>query len=89
MHKTLGWLFKGAFKKQIRESVDYYLDFYLTQMKESIQNEFKNMPIAPGITMNGDLENFSVQQAYVGVEEIKVMLEMKGGIEVEVTGISE
>ena len=89
LHKTLGWLFKGAFKKQIRESVDYYLDFYMTQMQETLQNEFKNMPIAAGIYMNGDLENFTVKQAYVGVEEIKVTLELTGGIEVEVLGISD
>ena len=88
LYKTLGWLFKGVFKSQIQSSIDYYLDYYLTYMRESMQEEFTNAELAPGITMAGDLERLEILNTAVNEESIQVLLKMAGGLDISVKGIS-
>ncbi|MEO1711778.1 MAG: DUF4403 family protein [Bacteroidota bacterium] len=88
LYKSLGWLFKGVFKSQIQSSIDYYLDYYLTYMRESLQEEFTNAEVAPGITMSGDLERLEILDTHVTTENIQVLLQMAGGLDVNVKGIS-
>lgn len=88
LYKSLGWLFKGIFKSQIQQSIDYYLDYYLTYMRESLQEEFKNAELAPGISISGDLERLEILNTTVNSESIQVLISMVGGLDVSVQGIT-
>jgi hypothetical protein len=88
LHKTLGWLFKGTFKRQIQNNLDQYLDENMTTLRETIQQEFNGVPISPGIQMDGNLENLEVANVFVTTDAIKVWVSLKGLLSVEVRGLS-
>lgn len=88
LHKTLGWLFKGVFKNEIRKSIDHYLNFYLDQTKKTLQEELKGAEVAPGIQLRGQLSRLGVDQLYLTPDAMRLWIGMKGEIEVDVDGLS-
>ena len=89
LYKSLGWLFKGAFKKRVQENLNYYLEYYLDTMRETIQQEFDHFALAPGVELNGELEDLRVQQVYVTTDAIRTWVGLGGKIEVDVHGLSQ
>jgi hypothetical protein len=88
LHKTLGWLFKGVFKNEIRKSLDEYLNYYLDNTKKTLEEEMKNVEVAPGIFMKGQLSRLSVDQLFLTPDAMRVWIGMNGEIEVDVEGLS-
>ncbi|MBK6901884.1 MAG: DUF4403 family protein [Saprospirales bacterium] len=88
LHKTLGWLFKGVFKNEIRKSLDHYLNFYLDQTKKTLQEELKDVEVAPGIQLRGQLSRLGVDHIFLTPDAMRLWIGMKGEIEVDVDGLS-
>ena len=87
LHKTLGWLFKGVFKNEIRKSLDEYLNYYLDSAKQTLQEEMKHVEVAPGVYMQGQLSRLSVDEIFLTPDAMRVWISMKGDIEVDVEGL--
>lgn len=88
LHKTLGWLFKGVFKNEIRKSLDYYLNYYLDNTKKTLQEEMKDVEVAPGVQLRGQLSRLSVDKLFLTPDAMRVWIGMNGEIEVDVDGLS-
>lgn len=88
LHKTLGWLFKGVFKNEIRKSLDHYLNYYLDNTKKTLQEEMKHVEVAPGIFLQGQLARLSVDQVFLTPDAMRVWIGMKGDMQVDVEGLS-
>lgn len=88
LHKTLGWLFKGVFKNEIRKSLDYYLNYYLDATKKTLQEEMQHVELAPGVFLKGQLSRLSVDQLYLTMDAMRLWIGMKGDVEVDVEGLS-
>jgi hypothetical protein len=89
LHKSLGWLFKGTFKKEIQKNLNYYLDYYMTYTRETVEKDFKDYPVYPGILMNGNLDDLTIDKVFVTPEAIRVWIDLKGGLEIDIRGLME
>jgi len=88
LHKTLGWLFKGVFKNEIRKSMDHYLNYYLDNTKKTLQEQLKYLEVAPGIQLRGQLSRLQVDQIFLTPDAMRVWIGMNGDMEVDVEGLS-
>lgn len=84
--KSASWLFKGPMKKQVQESLDFYLKYNLEDSKKSIQDAMKNYELAPGIHLNGLLDDLSISNVYIATNAIRVQIGLKGKLNLEVRG---
>ncbi len=73
-------------KKQVQESLDFYLKYNLEDSKKSIQDALKNYEIAPGIHLNGLLDDLSISNVYIATNAIRVQIGLKGKLNLEVRG---
>jgi hypothetical protein len=89
LFKSAGWLFKGSFRKMIQENIDYYLEDYLKLMRETIQQQFNEMPLGPGIFLDGALSNLQVQFAEISAGNIRVFVDLSGRLAIHMKGLSE
>lgn len=85
--KSASWLFKGTLKKQIQDNLDFYLKYNLEDSKKSMQEAMKDYEIAPGIRLNGLLDDLTVSNVYVATKGIRVRIGMKGKLNLDVKGL--
>ncbi|MCF8244565.1 MAG: DUF4403 family protein [Saprospiraceae bacterium] len=84
--KSASWLFKGPMKKQVQESLDFYLKYNLEDSKKSIQEALRDYELAPGIHLNGLLDDLSISNVYVATNAIRVRIGLKGKLNLDVRG---
>lgn len=85
--KSASWLFKGPIRKQVQENLDFYLNHNLEDTKKLMQDQLKDYPIAPGVNVNGLLDELSVSNVYVSTNSIKVRIGLKGTLGLDVKGL--
>ncbi len=85
--RTASWLFKGAFKKRVQESLNYYLTYNLEDTQNFIRQELKDYPLAPGIRLTGDLYELNVSHVYIANKAIRVEIGLQGRLNVEVKSL--
>jgi len=84
---SLSWLFKGKFKDVIQENLDFQLLTNISEMKNTIEAQLSNYTIAPGILMNGKLDDLAVQKVYVTTDAIRLTVALEGKLKVNVGGL--
>ncbi|MCU0348821.1 MAG: DUF4403 family protein, partial [Saprospiraceae bacterium] len=84
--KSASWLFKGPMKKQIQESLDFYLNYNLEDSKKMIQETLNGYELAPGINISGLLDDLSISNVYIASNGIRVRIGLKGKLNLDVKG---
>lgn len=87
--KSALWLLRSPIKKRMVETLNFYLDYNLEEIQEQIRAQMANYELAQGIVLNGDLEELSIQNAFLAPEGIKVDIGLKGKAQVKISGIME
>lgn len=85
--RTASWLFKGKLRQSVEESLNYYLNYNLEDTANYIRESMKNYVVAPGIGLDGDLEELSVSHVYISPDGIHVRIGLVGHVELNVRGI--
>lgn len=80
--KSAGWLLKSTMRKQIRENINYLLEYNLDEARKQIKQQLQRYEISPGIVMQGDLEDLGVTDAYLTPTGIRLNLGIKGNVNV-------
>ncbi|MBI1227412.1 MAG: DUF4403 family protein [Bacteroidetes bacterium] len=84
--KSTSWLFKGTLKKQVQESLDFYLKYNLDDAKKSIQESLQSYEVAPGIQLNGLLDDLTVSNVFIAANAIRVRIGLTGKLNMSVKG---
>ena len=84
---SLSWLFKGKFKETIQENLDFQLLTNISEMKKTIESQLSHYTIAPGVVMNGNLDDLAVQKVYVTTDAIRLTVALEGKLKVNVGGL--
>lgn len=87
--KSASWLFKGPLKKKVQENLNFYLNYNLEDMKKMLQQELKNYALAPGINLNGELDDLMVSHVYIATDAIKVRIGLNGRLNLDVKGLGK
>lgn len=85
--RTASWLFKGRLRQSVEESLNYYLNYNLEDTANYIRESIENYPVAPGITLHGDLDELSVSHVYISPDGIHVRISLVGKVALDVRGI--
>jgi hypothetical protein len=88
LYKTAAWLVKGTLKKEIQKNLDFLLDYNMQDIQKQLQEQLKNYAITDGIFLNGDLDELTIQHAFVREDGILVAIALKGKLEVQVNGLN-
>ncbi|MBK9337140.1 MAG: DUF4403 family protein [Lewinellaceae bacterium] len=87
LHKTAAWLFSGAIKKRMAESMIFPLDENITAIKSTLQETLQYYPIQPGVVLTGTVDSLTVEKTRVTPTGIRVDLYSKGKLNVAVKGL--
>ncbi len=80
--KSASWLLKSNMRKQIRDNVNYLLDYNIEEARKQIQQQLKRYEISPGIVMKGNLADLGVTDAYLTPQGIRLNLGIKGNVNI-------
>ena len=76
------WLFRSTLKKTIQEKANWFMDKSLKDVK-TLAQEGLNRPLAPGLSINGTLEDMTLGQPLVLPDRFRVEASISGNVEVE------
>lgn len=83
---SLSWLFKGKFKTLVQDNLDFQLGYNIEMMKALIAEQLDGYVIAPGVVLNGKLNDLAVQKVYIAEDAIRLTVVLEGNLEVKVGG---
>ncbi len=88
LYKSAAWLLKGTLRKRIEENMNFLVDYNLTEMKKQLQTQLTNYKITQSITLDGDLDELYIRDAFLAPESIRVEVALKGKVNVQVSGLN-
>lgn len=84
--RSAAWLFKGYLRRQVEENLNFYLEYNLEEIKQTIQEEMAHYEVAPGVVLRGDLDELGVQHTWIAPDGIRVQVVLAGRLAVLVGG---
>lgn len=88
LHKSAAWLLKGTLKNQIEKNMDFLLDYNLTELKNQLQDQLKAYKVGNNIFLTGQLNELTLQDAFLAPASIRVNVALKGRLNVQVNGLN-
>jgi hypothetical protein len=85
LHKSAAWILKSTLKKQIKENLNFLLDYNLQEMEKMLNEQLSHYELSQNIFLEGKLEELSMQNAWLTADGIKMIIGIKGeaGIKME------
>lgn len=87
--KTAGWLLKSNLRKQIRENVNFLIDYNLDEIRKEARKQLERYELAPGIVLKGNLDDLSITDVYLTPRGIRVKLGLEGQVNVGMEVVEE
>ncbi|MCB0634966.1 MAG: DUF4403 family protein [Lewinella sp.] len=85
--KSASWLVRGTLKRKLQENLDFLLDYNLKDAQEQMQAQLGNYEIAPGITLQGTLDQLDLYNAYLTTDGFRIAVSLDGKVAVNVAGL--
>jgi hypothetical protein len=87
--RSAAWLAKGTLKKKLQENMDYLLDYNLSDARTQMQEQLRDYEISTGVKLQGDLQELDLHNAYLTNDGIKVVMSIRGDLEILVDGLAD
>lgn len=87
--KSAAWLLKGKLKRQLQDNLNELLNDNLSALKEQLDEELKSQELAPGIVLNGQLNDLALSRTYLTREGIEVVVKMNGNLDLNISGLTQ
>ena len=87
--KSAIWLLRSPIKKNMVETMNFYLDYNLEEIQKQMREQLANYELAKGVILNGDLKELNIRNAYLSPDGIKVDLALSGNVLVKISGLLE
>ena len=88
LYKSAAWLLKGSLRNQIEKNMDFLLDYNLKELKNQLQTQLQDYKITNSIFLTGQLNELTIQDAFLAPESIRVEVALKGRLNVQVNGLN-
>ena len=86
--KSAGWLLKSTLKAKIQENLDFLVNYNMQDLHQQIQTSLNNYTLAQGITIDGQLHQLNLFNAYLTTTGIKVSVALRGDVLVKIQGLN-
>lgn len=87
--KSAAWLLKGTLKKQIQDNMNEVLEDNLREMSDQLQEQLTQQQLAPGVTLDGSLDELGLADTYLTERGIEVVVHLQGQLDLDVTGLTQ
>jgi hypothetical protein len=84
LHKSAAWLFKGSFKKIVKQEIEENLSYYMNYTKEVLQEELNHVKVQDGIYMDGNLHDLKITNLYLTDQALKTWIGLEGNIKLDI-----
>ena len=84
LHKSAAWIFKGSFKKLVKEEIEANLSYYLNYTKEVLQEELDHVKVQDGVYMDGNLHDLQLINLYLTEDALKTWVGLEGNIKLDI-----
>lgn len=85
--KSAGWLLQSTLKTKIQESVDFLMQYNIEDLRKQVQASLNNYKVSEGITINGQLHDLNLYNAYLTTTGIRVHVAISGDVKARVEGL--
>ncbi len=86
--KSAGWLLKSTIKNRIEDNMNFLLDYNLKEMQAQFQEQLKEYRVTEDVTLQGELQELAIRNAYLAPESIIVSLALSGRLNISVKGLN-
>ncbi|MEM9917357.1 MAG: DUF4403 family protein, partial [Bacteroidota bacterium] len=86
--RSVGRLLKGVIMSQLEQHLQIPLTPYLELVKKELREKLQSFEFASEIFLNGALDELSIQSFQLREEDIEVLIESKGHINIIIAGLS-
>lgn len=85
LHKSAAWLLKSTLKKQIKENLNFLLEYNLKEMEKMLRDQLEHYELSKNIFLEGKLNELSIKNAWLTADGIKMIIGIQGevGIKME------
>lgn len=80
--KSAAWLLKSNLRRQIRDNLNFYIDYNLEEIRKSTQQQLERYQVASGIILKGNLDDLGITDVYLTPQGIRVKLGLNGQVNV-------
>jgi Domain of unknown function (DUF4403) len=87
LQRTANWLLHGTFANILQKQLTIPVGPQLDEMQQSVQNQLKNNQIAPGVMLNGVLDEVRPDQVYLTPTAMLAVVYAKGRVVIRVDGL--
>jgi hypothetical protein len=89
LHKSAAWLFKGAIRKKMQESLVFPVHQNMADLQMAVQKSLNRYEIRPGVVLSGVLDSMSVEDTNVTPDGLRVDLFAKGKLRVDIQALQK
>jgi hypothetical protein len=83
LHKSTAWLLKTTLKKQVKENLNFLLDYNLTEISKMLSEQLKQYELSKNVYLQGTLDDLSIQNAWLSSDGIKMVIGIKGELDIK------
>lgn len=87
--KTAAWLLKGKLKRKLQENMNEMLEDNLTNIRKELESQLSNQQLAPGVALNGKLDQLGLAKTYLTKDGIEVIVSIKGQLDLDISGLNQ
>lgn len=84
LFKSAGWLLKGPIKKNIQNTMNFYLDSNLSESANLLQDQLDDYNIAPGILLKANVNDLTIRDVFVIKEGLVADVFLSGDVKIVV-----
>jgi hypothetical protein len=82
--KSGGWLLRSTIKNRIQDNLNFLLTYNLGEMKNMLQSELNTYKLAPGLRMQGLMQDLKIGSIVLTKEGIAVNVQLEGNLKISV-----
>lgn len=87
--RSAAWLLKSNLRKQIRENVNFLVDYNLEEIRKEARKQLGRYELAEGVILKGNLDDLSITDVYLTPKGIRVKLGMEGKVNVGMEALED
>lgn len=87
--KTAAWLLKGKLKRQIQQNLNAIITENLNELRSQIETQLANQELAPGISLNGELNQLGLSQTLLTEAGIELVVGLDGNLGLSIDGLTQ
>ena len=85
LHRSAGWILRGAIRRNIEQNMRFLLDYNLSDMRDQLQSQLRHQELLEGLVLDGQLQELNIRNVYLTPQAIMVNIGLSGRVNLKVS----